>query len=647
MLRLRDLDRAGRALALLLGLALVLAPVRAAAVEAGRWSPQGDDALIELRARDVGTARTPLVGQPSTSGAYGGDDAHVAHPGPAGLFVLAPGIRLLGPTAGILVTTAAVSAICALVVAWTVLRRAGLRAAAVASTLLALAMWTAGGAGLVDPLSSNLGRLPLVAAAVLVWALACGDRRLAPLAVAVTSFAAQQHLSVLPAAAVVAAVGGLALVVPFARARVGPRWTGLAAAVGLVAWSPVLVQQLRGDPGNLGALARYSGDGERVDLGLRSAAGQVARVLATPFLGRSGVDGWDLVDPPGAAVVAAAVVVAGALAAGGWWARHRAPDLSRLVLVAGALAVAGVLTGMNVPDSPEQGRLNFFHWAFALSLVELLALAWLAVEVARARAARVSPRAVGAAAVVAVTVLALLPLGLDRSSDRLLQAVPRSSVRTLVDAVRADPEVAADRGPLLSLVAGEDRFVQLGDTVPVRLRAAGLDVRFGPGATGFVHPDHQIDPCAVDRALVVALGLGAPRADVPGRRVAAVVAVPGVDLAALDRLAAQAEGQRVELGPDLAAALARRPGDQGDLLAAQLSYRLGTDALDVLRTRSTVELLRDHPPAAPALDADDLAALAASFPHGVTALPATHLSVHLLDRAQLARFRPDLVAGCR
>src|SRR4051812_35677120 len=82
--RVRDLDRRGRLVVAAMALLLVLIPLIAAMANHGRWEPQGDDALIELRARDVGTSRNPLVGQPSTSGTYGGKAANVAHPGPLG-----------------------------------------------------------------------------------------------------------------------------------------------------------------------------------------------------------------------------------------------------------------------------------------------------------------------------------------------------------------------------------------------------------------------------------------------------------------------------------------------------------------------------------------------------------------------------------
>lgn len=667
--RLRDLDRWGRVLAALLALGLLAAPVRAAVVEVGRWSPQGDDALIELRARDTGTERTPLVGQPSTSGLYATSGANVAHPGPAGLYVLVPGIRALGSTRGVLAATVSVVATSALVAAWVVFRQVGPRGGAVGAVGVALALWTAGGAGMLDPLSSNFGRFPLVAAAVLVWALACGDVRLAPLAAAVWSFAAQQHLSVLPAAAVVGGAGALALVAAAVGAARRPPgglkslapvlgWTAAAVGVALVAWSPVLTEEITHEPGNLTALSRYSGDEARVDLGWGNAVGQVVHVVAVPpFLGRSGVAGWDLVDPPGAVRRALAIAIGAALVTAGWWARRRQPRLTALVALVVVVAVAGVVTGANIPDSTEKGRLNFYHWAFALSLLELLAVAWIIALVGRwvldrshreatgrAWATRLT-RPVGVASVVAVVALALAPVGLDRRSDRLLQPVDRAVVTDVVDRILAAPEVGEGQGPLLTLVVGDDAFVQLGDTIRVRLIAAGIDATFPPSSVGFVHPDRRPDPCSAERALVIGLSLDTTP-EVPGRELVDVAAVPGFDQAAFDRLVIQATGATTELGPDLEAALEQLPGDQGGLIGAAIALRLGDRPAAVLRTRSNIELLLDHPPTAPALDRRDLTAVLDSFPDGTAAIPATRIRAHLLDRAELRAHRPDLTADC-
>ena len=653
--RLRDLDRRGRLVALGLGLLLVLVPFLAAAANRGRWLPQGDDALIELRARDVGTARNPLVGQPSTSGSYGKQDDNVAHPGPIGFQVLSLTVRLLGPTTGILLATAVVSAASMVAVAWLLFRHLGPRGGAAGAILVSLAAFSAGAAGLTDPLSSNFGRLPLLAAAVGVWALLCGDLKVAPLAVAFWSFAAQQHLSVLPASAVLGAMGAVAVVWALVRCPREHRlralaWLGGALAVGLLLWSPVLYQQVTGSPGNLTALRSYSGDDSRTDLGLRSALGQVANVLGPrPFLGRSTPTGWDLVQHRSTPLVALTfLVVAVILLAGAWWQRADR-KLAAAALMVGVLIVAGLVTGMNIPASTEQGRLNFFHWAFALSFFELLVIGWLLARLAPVVLPRLTHGRASTAVVVAavvIVVVALTPVVAPRPSDRLYQPIPASSFRSLVRQVQASDAVRSAPGPLLVLVNGSDSFVQAGDTVGTRLTVGGRPVVFPPFSDGFVHPARLADLCTVPSALVLTLHLPGVT-DPPGRQIASVDGSPGLDRAALDRLVRQAKAaDRVDLGDDLKRTLEGLPGDQGALVGASMVLRLRDRPQAVLLTRSNLDLLIDHPIASPALDVDDLRALRDSLPEGAKGVVATEVTAHLLDRQELLQLHPEYAQGC-
>lgn len=652
--RLRDLDRRGRLVAAAIALLLVLVPMVAAMANHGRWEPQGDDALIELRARDVGTGRTPLVGQPSTSGTYGVQADNVAHPGPLGFVVLSPTTRLLGPVTGTLLAAAAVSAVSMLAVAWLLFRQLGPRGGMAGAVLVALAAFSAGAAGLVDPLSSNFGRMPLLAAAVGVWALVCGDLRVAPLTVGFWSFAAQQHLSVLPAAAVLAAAGALAVGWWIWRAPAGERraalaWTGGAVLIGLALWSPVLYQELTGDPGNLTALSQYSGDSEREDLGPRSAVSQVANALGPrPFLGRSSPKGWDLVAHRSALGVLLTFAVVGAiLLAGAWW-RRKEPKLLAAIAMIGVLAVAALLTGMNIPDSPEQGRLNFYHWAFALSFFELLVFGWLLARLAPVVLPKVThgrtitPVAVGAVIIVGV---AVTPLVVTRQSDRLGQPLAPSVVEELLGELRASGPLDEVDGPLLVLVNGDDRYIQVGDTVGTRLAIEGDDIVFPPSSDGFVHPDRLADLCSVQDALVISLvrnQLEPP----PGTEIASVDGAPTLDRKALQRLIDQAADQPVTFGPDLDAALAEMPGDQGALVGSSIGFRLAKRGEEVFLVRSNLDLLVDHPPESPQLDHDDLVAVRDSLPDGATTIVATEVTAHLLDRQQLEQFRPDLLEGC-
>jgi hypothetical protein len=653
--RLRDLDRTGRLLAAGLVLLLVLVPFVAAMVNHGRWEPQGDDALIELRARDVGTGRTPLVGQPSTSGTYGKRAQNVAHPGPLGFVVLAPATRILGPVTGTLLAAAAVSAASMVAVAWLLFRHLGPRGGAAGATLVALAALSAGAGGLVDPLSSNFGRMPLLAAAVGVWALWCRDLRVAPLTVAFWSFAAQQHLSVLPAAAVLGAAGLAAVAWSLWRAPAGERrvavgWVGGAIGLGLVLWSPVLYQQATGNPGNLTALAGYSGDAERQDLGLRAAVNQVANVLGPrPFLGRSGVDGWDLVHHRSTLGIVLSFALLGAVLIGGAWWRRRDRRFVAAVGMIGVLAVAAVVTGMNIPASPEQGRLNLYHWAFALSFFELLVFGWLLARLAPVVTPNLThgrPLTAVAAAGVVVAAVAATPLVVHRTTDRLLQPLEATVVAQLIDDVRSSEALADVDGPVLVLVNGDDRYIQVGDTVGARLAIDGEPIVFPPTtSTGFVHPDRLADLCTVQHALVLTL----VRNDVvppKGTELTTVDAAPSLDREALARLKAQAQSEPIQLGPDLEAALAELPGDEGALVGSSIIFRMANRTDEVLLVGSILDLLIEHPPAAPELDHDDLVALRASLPSDFDAAVATEVSAHLLDRAQLEAYRPDLVAGC-
>lgn len=654
MHRLRDLDRQGRSVAAAIAALLVLVPLVAALVNLGRWEPQGDDALIVLRARDVATVRNPLVGQPSTSGTYGEQAANVAHPGPLGFLVLAPGARLLGSVAGVLLSAAAVSAAAMVAVAWLCFRHLGPRGGAAGAVLVALAAFSAGAAGLVDPLSSNFGRMALLAAAVGVWALALGDLRTAPLTVAFWSFAAQQHLSVLPASAVLAAAAVVAIALALWRADRDERlrllaWLGIALGVGLILWAPVLYQQLTGHPGNLTALREYSGDAQRQDLGLRSAVSQVSTVLGPrPFLGRSSPKGWDLVAHRSTAAVVGVIAVVGvALAAGAWWQR-RDRRLVAAVAMVGVLAVAGVVTGMNIPDSPEQGRINFFHWAFALSFFELLVLGWLVARLAPVVLPRVTHgRRVTAAVAAGVVVVgvAATPLVVDRPSDRLGQPIETAAVRDLFGQLDRSRTVAAAPGPMLVLVNGDDRYIQVGDTVGTHLTIAGRPIVFPSSSAGFVHPHRLADPCHLGSALVISLVLGELPTP-PGRRVASVDGAPSLDRAALARIERAATGAHVELGDDLQGALDALPGDQGALVGATIALRLGVAPRRVVLVRSNLDLLIAHPPASPELDRRDLIALRDSLPDGAPTVVATEITAHLLTPAQLAAFRPDVLAAC-
>ena len=523
--RLRDLGPRERLVALALALALVVAPVTSAVRLFGTWTPTGDNAFIELRARDVGTVRTPLVGQPSTSGLYGEQREHVAHPGPIEFYLLAPAVRLLGGRVGMLLTAAFITSVSVLVAAWAVFRQLGRAGGLAAVVSLAAVMWTVGAAAMVNPISSVVGGFPLLCTVVLAWCLLCGDVRLLPASCVAVSFTAQQHLSVLPATAIVTAVGwvGLALVLlrggalrdPGRRREAG-RSVVVAVVISLVLWAPVIYQQLTQTPGNLHSILLYAGDGAREDVGYVAAIRQVAHVLGLPpLLGRTGVTGSELLAPVSVLTWVSALTVAAGFLVGAVWWRRREPRLTALVVMTGALVVAGILNGANIPNSIEQSRIAFYHWAFALAFLELLIVIVFARELVRRwDPARSTAQRFNASVVIAPTVLALVlapaigNLFVSRANNRIEPTIPKRMVDEIAAGVRRERD--AIRGPTLLLSRGENVFSGVREAVAARLEAAGMEVVHPRDLAGYVDERRLVDDRKVRSAIVIAIGLHGP-----------------------------------------------------------------------------------------------------------------------------------------
>lgn len=650
--RLRDLDRRARWVAVLFAAALLLAPVLAFAWAAPQWAPASDPALMALRSLDVGTPRHPLTGQPSTSSAYDGDlgTPHVHHLGPLHFYLMAIPVRLLGAALGMLVVSLAIVAASVLLSAWAVFRQLGPRGGVVAAVAIGAITYTTGAASLVNPVSSNIAGYPVLCSMVLLWCLLCGDLRLLPLAVAVVSFAAQQHLSVVPALAVavvlvVTAVGvasGRRLRDPAVRSRFA-RWSVVATAVGLVVWAPVLIQQLFGDEPNLTALAKFTRDSDRSTIGWGAGARQVANVLAwPPILGRDRVTGNTLLEEASVTTwLSAGLVIVAAGAVGWWWWRGSQRRRAALVAMVAVLAVGGLVSGSSVPDSLEQGRIALYQWVWPLAffVVVTFGLA-LADGVRRWVPGAVAGRwlrPVGATtALLAVVVSAVLSSASDRPSNNLSTAyspVERRSFDALGDQVMARSD---DLGHVtVVLERGGELLDGFGPGLTVELTERGVDVRLShwTGGQG-VHADRLVDPDTVDSGLVLAMeDPSEPRTEqIPGERIAAV-STSGFDQEAFEELVAAAEtGEPVRFGDDLEAYLASEPEE----VAALRGFRVASlteDARPVLSDPDVLDILLRYPPEYPRLDHDLMEQLLESFPD--PGLRVLDLEVYLLDRDEL------------
>jgi len=525
MYRLRDLDGRARPVAfavfVLLAIPFALSLHRAADVG---WIPSGDDAMIGMRAHGILDGHLPLVGQPSTSHLYGPDEG-TAHPGPIEFYWLAGPVRLLGPTAGMLAATALVNLASVLAAAWIVLRRAGPGVALWASVLLAGVLWSEGTALLSDPISSNMGGLPLLALGAAAWAVVDGDHRLLPLATVVGSWVAQQHLAIVaPAAALVAWVL-VGLVAPdvarvWTRWRSGEpaeaagpgggargsrqpadgapssrgerRWPWLAASVVIAAvlWAPVAWQQLTGDRGNVSAVVDYARTSESPQLTAADAVRQGVRAMGyPPLLVRSDLNGFDLYPGPLRPVeIVVAALGYGALGATVvvWFRRRR--TLSLLAATALVLAAGGVVNGSSVPASIEAYRINFYRWTFVVAWLGWTAIGWAAARLALAAAAGrgvrrwalPARRVLGGAAVVAM-VAATLVNGFTAGVDDRRRDQEGFGAMRAVAAVAVDEAEGHDRVTLV--VRGRSAVLASGSMLMLQLAAAGHDARVRSAGT--------------------------------------------------------------------------------------------------------------------------------------------------------------------
>jgi hypothetical protein len=245
------------------------------------YEPVGDNALIELRARDVFTDHWPLLGTWSSASVAAGQDLN--HPGPLLFDLFAVPVRLLGGRVGIAVGAAALN-IAALWGSALAARRVGGDVAALATALAAAVLaWTMGSEVLFDAWQPNILVLPFFAFLVLVWAVFAGHGTALPWAVAVGSLCVQAHLSYLFVVPALLGAGVVALWLDSRAAlwRRHGRALLLALAVGLLAWAQPLLEQVFGPGrGNISRLAGGSDDGVRS--GLTLAVRMIAAVLAIP-----------------------------------------------------------------------------------------------------------------------------------------------------------------------------------------------------------------------------------------------------------------------------------------------------------------------------------------------------------------------------
>ena len=467
----------------------VVAAILPVAVAVGRavasdWMAIGDNALFAIRARDVFSEHHPFLGLWSSASLTIGQD--VNHPGPLLFDALALPVRL-GGDAGLAVGVALINTAAIVGMALVARRQAGGRGVVVAMMAAAGLGWTTGSELLFDPWQPHSLLFPVLLFLLLVWALVNGDVALLPWAVAVGSFVAQTHIGYVLLVPALGAVGAGAVGVRLwrawrvqgddwpARRRRAQRSLGIAAVVGLAAWSQPLYEQLFRD-GNLSRMASGAGDtGET--LGLGTAPRFVADVVALPpWWGRPSISetlAADSVRPSLATSLLALLVVFGLLVSAGLLARRRGGGAGPSAAATGVIVLVVALLAAAALPITQFGRYGVadhqVRWLWPMGLFLTFTLTLVLVTAQRARFAGIG---LVAATLVTVTLgaLALPTMNPGVGPSRDVDAIP--AVRSLV---RQLEPLRDERGVLFDLEG--QRFAEP-YTMPVMSALQRLDVPF-------------------------------------------------------------------------------------------------------------------------------------------------------------------------
>ena len=404
--------------------ALVAVPfVAAFASLAGKhWVPVLDLAMTDLRVRDVGTIRSPLIGLPGRigTGAVAG-----SHPGPLSFYLLAPLYRLFGQSTFVLLFTAGVlqsaAALAAVAVMWNV---AGRRVGLAMGAAMAVLVHAYGPSILTQPWNPYLPLLCWTLTLVGVWGVLAGRSRLIVVVAITTTLAAQTHV---PYAGIsfgmlaLAAVGVFVNVVrqpDMDRRVVDLQWASAAAAGVILAWAPPLIEQFLHKPGNLRVLVSYFRHPTEPTIGLGGAIPLMLRHFdPLRLLIGTRVPSGNLLLGTGAFLMWIAAIAV-------------AVQLRHWLLI----RLHGVLVWATLLGTISMGRIfgNVWYyltlWAWSIGLLALFATLWTAWAWCRVHrpdiAAPISPRLTQASVAVAAfaTVLAFAEASEVRAPEQSLGA---------------------------------------------------------------------------------------------------------------------------------------------------------------------------------------------------------------------------------
>ncbi|HEY7437829.1 MAG TPA: hypothetical protein VIC35_00365 [Acidimicrobiia bacterium] len=391
-------------------LVLILAPLVASAVSLATHhsaTPIQDDALMEMRVRDVGH-HAVLLGLYSRDG--------WSHPGPLIFYSLALPYRLFGSnTAAMQVGALLINGLAVLAMVAVGRRFAGDRMALAIAVALSALMHALGPNLLSDPWVCYITTLPFGLFLFTVWAMLEGRLWGLPAVAALATWLTQTHVGFAPITAPLAIGGAAVLSFDLWRRHDRKEQQKLIAAyaatalITLVLWLPTLWDQFRGS-GNLGAIAGWfttpNGQTHTLLEGARIVFGTFAyppnwltgNRRISPFNGETLLRTETLVPVLLVGFLAALVIA---------WRRHDSPVVRCGVVISAALAISVVAVSRTIGTMYEY-RLLWTWTIAALAAALTIRAFWAPVSKRYPRADR---------AIAAALVLVLVGLTASQIAD--------------------------------------------------------------------------------------------------------------------------------------------------------------------------------------------------------------------------------------
>ncbi len=257
-----------------------------AAVRSG-WIPFADEALIELRVRDV-PSHLPLVGVYSRFGWN--------HPGPTQFYLLAPFYWIgRSSSSALVVGTLTFHTTFGLLAWWAARRIDRLTGLLVLAASVALVASTHG--FLVrTPWNPYLVLLGGVALVSLAWSSAERETLGLILFLPIASLLIQTHIVSAPAIVLTVVAAAAVMISPRRSDSLPIPWTSAAigVSIALLLWVPPLIQQLAGENGNLNLLVE-NGGGEGRPAGISASLGSLSQAFGPWPSGLRSGDVYDVV----------------------------------------------------------------------------------------------------------------------------------------------------------------------------------------------------------------------------------------------------------------------------------------------------------------------------------------------------------------